>query len=101
MFGLLALASAAMFGEIYGDIRVGDAYLADAKVHLACGGETADATTDKSGSFRLRVKANGKCQLTVEHDKQSAMIDIVLFEQPAKYRFLLEQAGGKSTLKRV
>jgi hypothetical protein len=88
-------------GEIFGDIRAGDAYVADAKVQITCGAESAEGTTDKSGSFRLKVGASGKCKFSVTHNKQTATIDVVLFDQPSRYRFVLEDAGGKPVLKRV
>ena len=97
----LAISSHAAFGEIYGDLRFGDKYVADAKVHLVCGSQSAEATTDKSGSFRLTVPGTGKCQFSVAYDKQNPSIDVVLFDQAARYRFVIESKDGKYTLKRV
>ena len=88
-------------GEIYGDLRLGDKYVADTKLTLTCGAESADATTDKSGSFRITVKGSGKCTLTAAYQNQTPSVEVVLFDQPARYRFVLEDAGGKFTLKRV
>ena len=103
MHGLVSLflLGALARGEIYGDLRLGDAFVPDAKLTLTCGAETAEGTTDKTGSFRLAVKGSGKCRLTVAYDKQTPSIDVVLFEQPARYRFVLELVGGKYVLKRV
>lgn len=99
---LLAVLTAPIArGEIFGDIRAGDAYVADAKVQITCGAESAEGSTDKSGSFRLKVTGSGKCKFSVTHNKQTATIDVVLFEQPSRYRFVLEDAGGKPVLKRV
>jgi hypothetical protein len=97
---LLALASL-LRGEIYGDLRMGDKFVADAKLTLKCGAESVEGVTDKTGSFRLTVKGSGKCTLTVNYEKQSPSLDVVLFDQPARYRFVLEQADGKYVLKRV
>ncbi|MCU0620720.1 MAG: hypothetical protein MUC69_04370 [Gemmatimonadales bacterium] len=97
---LLALGALAR-GEIFGDLRLGDKFVADAKLTLKCGAETVEGTTDKTGSFRLATKASGKCTLTVAYDKQAPSVDVVLFDQPARYRFVLEQADGKYVLKRV
>jgi hypothetical protein len=89
-------------GEIYGDLRIGDKYVADTKLTLTCGAESADATTDKSGSFRITVKGSGKCKLTAAYQNQAPSVDVVLFDQPARYRFVLEAgADGKFVLKRV
>ena len=100
VFSLLALGLLAR-GEIYGDLRIGDKYVADTKLTLTCGTESADATTDKQGSFRITVKGSGKCKLTAAYEKQTPSVDVVLFDQPARYRFVLELADGKYVLKRV
>ncbi len=101
MLSLLLLSALLARGEIYGDLRLGDKYLADAKIQLTCGTETAEATTDAKGSFRLRVKASGKCQVKVIHGPHNAALDVVLFDKPAQYRLLLEDKDGKTTLKQV
>jgi hypothetical protein len=88
-------------GEIFGDIRAGDAYVADAAVQITCGAESAKGITDRSGSFRLKVGASGKCKFSVTQNKQTATIDVVLFDQPSRYRFVLEVVDGKPVLKRV
>lgn len=100
VFTLLALSLLAR-GEIYGDLRIGDKYVTDTKLTLTCGSESAETTTDKQGSFRITVKGSGKCKLTAAYDKQAPSVDVVLFDQPARYRFVLELADGKYVLKRV
>jgi hypothetical protein len=88
-------------GEIFGDIREGETYLAEVPVVLTCGAEKVDGTTDKQGSFRLKTTGSGKCTLTVTWKKQSPSIEVVVFERATKYRFVVEEAGGKLVLKRV
>jgi hypothetical protein len=97
---LLSL-SAAPLGGISGDLRLGDKYLADVKVTLTCGEETAETTTDAKGSFRLSVKGDGKCRVSVSYEGQTPGVDIVVFDKPARYRLVLEKADGKYLLKRV
>ena len=101
MLTLLLVLTRLAGGEISGDLRSGDQYLADVPVKLACGTDTVDAKTDKSGSFRLRSKEAGKCRLTVIWKDQSPSLDVVVFEQPAKYRLVIETVDGKLVLKRV
>ena len=88
-------------GEIFGDIRSGETYLAEVPVVLTCGAEKVDGTTDKQGSFRLKTSGSGKCTLTVTWNKQSPSVDVVVFERPTRYRFVVEEVGGKLVLKRV
>jgi len=95
------LLAAPPFGGIYGDLRLGDKYLADVKVTLTCGDATAEATTDAKGSFRVTVQGEGKCRVGVSYEGQTPSLEVVVFEKPARYRLVLEQAEGKYLLKRV
>jgi hypothetical protein len=88
-------------GGIYGDLRLGDKYLADVKVTLTCGDATAGATTDAKGSFRVTVQGEGKCRVGVSYEGQTPSVEVVVFEKPARYRLVLEQVDGKYILKRV
>ncbi|NUQ13029.1 MAG: hypothetical protein HUU26_12015 [Gemmatimonadaceae bacterium] len=87
--------------EVFGDLRIGDQYVADAALELTCGEETVKGRTDATGSFRLSAKSLGKCRLTVTHDGQTPAVDVVLFEKPARYRLVLERKGDTWTLRRV
>jgi hypothetical protein len=97
---LLSLATTPL-GGIYGDLRLGEKYLADVQITLTCGEASAEATTDTKGSFRLTVKGEGKCRVSVTYQGQAAGVDVVVFEKPARYRLVLEQEDGKYLLKRV
>ena len=88
-------------GEIFGDIRSGETYLAEVPVVLTCGTEKVNGTTDKEGSFKLKTTGSGKCTLTVTWKQQSPSVDVVVFERPTRYRFIVEEAAGKLVLKRV
>ena len=98
---VLSALTTGVLGEISGDVRLGDKYLAAAKIDLACGDQKAAGVTDSVGTFRLTVKGNGKCTVTVAHDQQTASVDIVVFDKPSRYRFVLELKDGKYVLKRV
>ena len=98
---IAALMFAATFGGITGDIRLGEKYLPEIPLTLKCGAEEVLGKTDKEGSFRLTAKAGGKCQLSITYQKQTASIDVVLFDQPARYRLLLELKDAKYTIKRA
>ena len=95
------VAAPVSLGEIFGDVRVGDKYVADAPVELTCAGETVKGRTDASGSFRLAGKATGKCTFSVTYEDKSASIDVVVFDKPARYRLVLESKDGAYVLKRV
>jgi hypothetical protein len=101
MLSLLLATTLLVPGEIFGDVRVGETFVADADVKLTCGAEVATGKTDKSGSFRIKSKSNGKCSVAITYQGQSPSVDIVVFERPTRYRLVLEQKDGKYTLKRV
>jgi hypothetical protein len=96
-----ALAAPASMGEIFGDVRVGDKYVADTPVQLTCGAETVKGKTDQSGSFRLAAKESGKCVFSVTYEGKTASVDVIVFDKPARYRLVLEPKDGGWALKRV
>lgn len=98
---LIPLLAVVPPGEIFGDIRQGETYLADVPIVLTCGSEKVGGTTDKQGSFRLKTTGAGKCTLTVTWNKQSPSVDVVVFASPTRYRLIVEEVGGKFVLKRV
>lgn len=102
----MALVIAAMVtpvtaGEIFGDVRVGDRYVAQAPIRMVCGTDTTRGKTDDAGSFRLATKTGGKCVVTVTHEGADASVDVVVFEKPSRYRLVLELKDGAYILKRV
>lgn len=105
MSGILSLIFGLSVGvpasTIFGDVRLGEQYVADAEISLKCGPDSTAGKTDSEGSFRLTVKSGGKCQLTVRYDKQAPSVDVVAFDKPARYRLVLELKDGKYLLKRV
>ena len=105
MYGFTLLAASLLFGtsagSIYGDVRLGDKYLAELSLTLTCGAESVEGKTDKAGSFRLTVKSGGRCSLGVSYEGQTAALDVVVFEKPAQYRLVLELKDGKYALRRV
>ena len=98
---LAALAVSAPAGEVFGDVRVGDDYVKEAAVELKCGTEVVKGKTDASGSYRLAAKGSGKCTISVTHEGQTASVEVVVFEQPSRYRLMLEKKGETWTLRRV
>lgn len=88
-------------GEIFGEVRSGADYVAQAEVKLVCGAETVTAKTDSTGSYRLRAQATGKCTFSVAVKNQTPALDVVVFERPTRYRFVVEEKDGKLVLKRV
>ena len=72
-----ALAIRAPFGEVFGDVRVGEEYVKEAAVELKCGTEVVKGKTDAAGSYRLTAKGSGKCTITVTHDGQTPAVEVV------------------------
>lgn len=101
VLALVALVHAAPLGEIFGDLRLGDKYVADAPVQLKCGDEVVKGKTDQAGSFRLAAKSSGKCVFSVTYESKTVSLDVVVFDKPARYRLMLEPKDGSYVLKRV
>lgn len=125
---LLALSvSSASAGRIFGDIKLDGKPLpegvplritvpiaADAAKDAEAKGEAKDAAkaqpakaaladsavTDKFGAYKLNVKAEGKCVLTVLYEKQPVSIEVFSYKEATRYDLILEKKEGKFALRR-
>jgi hypothetical protein len=97
----LALGSLAALagGPIYGTIRLGDTYLSSVLVMVTCPSGMDSTRTDEYGSYRLAAKDRGSCTLTVRYKTEALSIGIVSYDEPVRYRLVLEQIGGKFLLR--
>ena len=108
LFSLL-LVSPALAGKVFGDIKLdGKALPAGTPVWItqpltgdAKTAARADSTaTDKFGSFKLNVKAEGKCILTVVHEKQTLELPVFSYKEATRYDLILERKDGKLSIRR-
>lgn len=105
-----ALAAPASAGRIFGDIKMNGKPLPDSvrvkvTVPLAAEaktGATADSTlTDKFGAYKLNVKEEGRCLLTLIYEKQPVELTVFSYKEATRYDLILERSKeGKLTLRR-
>jgi hypothetical protein len=117
---LLALSvclapSNAFAGRIFGDIKMdGKPVPAGIKLKIAlappvdapgAGPKPApivvDSTvTDKFGSYKLTVKVEGKCLLTLVYEEQAPTLEVFSYKDPTRYDLILEKKDGTFSLRR-
>jgi hypothetical protein len=106
---LTILAAPALAGRIFGDIKLDGKPLPAGVVvkitqPLAADAKTAavaDTTiTDKFGSYKLTVKEEGKCILTVLYEKQPVELTVFSYKEATRYDLILEKKDGKLSLRR-
>jgi hypothetical protein len=108
-------ASTASAGRIFGDIKLdGKPVPAGLPVTIAlappasAAGDTvkpapvmADSTaTDKFGSYKLSVKPEGKCILSLTYEKQVLTLEVFSYKEATRYDLILEKTDGKFSLRR-
>ncbi len=99
--GISLLPCAAQAGALYGTARLGPAPLGGARILVACPGFAqqqagGEVNTDGSGSFSLRVAANGRCQMRVEQGGRSGPpFEVYLSDKPLRFDFVLDQGLAK------
>ena len=99
--------SAAHAGRIFGDIKM-DAKPLPAGVPVMIfrvgeGGKAArvDSTaTDKFGAYKLTVKDEGKCNLTIQYEKQTVALEVFSYKEATRYDLILEKKEVKYSLRR-
>ena len=106
---LFPLVSPALAGKIFGDIKMdGKPLPAGTPVlitqPLAADAKTAaraDSTaTDKFGSYKLNVKNEGKCILTVVFEKQTLELQVFSYKAATRYDLVLERKDERLSLRR-
>ncbi len=107
-------ASNAFAGRIFGDVKLdGKPVAAGLVVKIApivpAGepgaapkpGPVVDSTvTDKFGSYKLSVKQEGKCVLTLVYQKQAYTLEVFSYKNATRYDLILEKKDGKLSLRR-
>ena len=97
----LLTASLALAGEIYGTITEADKPIpAGVKVEITVTGNSYSGETDKFGTYRVFAKDKGKGTLKVSYKDQSPTADIFSYDKATRYDWMVENEGGKLTLKR-
>lgn len=106
--------SNAYAGRIFGDIKLdGKPVPAGLTVTIAVAppagapGEAqkpaaaADTTTtDKFGSYKLNVKQEGKCVLTLVYEKKALTLNVFSYKNATRYDLILEKKDGTLSLRR-
>jgi len=106
---MLLAASPASAGRIFGDITMDGKPMPEgatliitqplaAKDSTAAGADTTK--TDKVGSYKLNVKGEGKCLLTLSFAKESAQLAVFSYKVATRYDLIVEKVAGKLTLRR-
>ena len=108
-------ASNAFAGRIFGDIKLGGkpvpaglpVMIAVAPPPSAPGAKPkpvpvmADTTaTDKFGSYKLTMKDEGKCILTLLYEKQALTLEVFSYKEATRYDLILEKKDGRLSLRR-
>jgi hypothetical protein len=108
-------ASGASAGRIFGDIKLdGKPVPAGISLNIAVvpppgvQGVASDSativadstTTDKFGSYKLNVKKEGRCVLTLLYGKQAPTLEVFSYKDATRYDLVLENKDGKLSLRR-
>jgi hypothetical protein len=95
-------------GRLFGDIRMGGKPVpAGVPIKIArlaqgeAGAPAADSTaTDAYGAYKLTVKEQGKCLLTIRYEKQTATLEVFSYKEATRYDLVLEKKDGALSLRR-
>jgi hypothetical protein len=108
-------ASNASAGRIFGDIKLdGKPVPVGLTVKIAVAPPASDTVakskpapvvadttvTDKFGSYKLTVKQEGKCILTLVYEKHALTLEVFSYKEATRYDLILEKKDGKLSLRR-
>ena len=62
---------------------------------------TADSTaTDAYGAYKLSVKEEGKCVLSIQYEKKTVSLEVFSYKEATRYDLVLEKKDGALSLRR-
>ena len=102
-------AAGAQAGRIFGDIKMDGKPIPEGVLVLVTpvpkdkekGTAATDTTqTDKVGSYKVVVKDEGKCKLTVVYEKQPLSLEVFSYKDATRYDLILEKKDGKLGVRR-
>jgi hypothetical protein len=105
-------ASNASAGRLFGDVKIGGKPAPEGVlITVQAAPSPADkekgppapvdsVKTDKVGSFKVMVKNEGKCTLTLHVGKQTAVLEVFSYKEPTRYDLVVEEKDGKLTVRR-
>jgi hypothetical protein len=107
-------ASNASAGRLFGDVKIGGKPASEGVlITVQAAAKPADkdkekgpsapidsVTTDKVGSYKVMVKYEGKCTLTVHVGKNTAVLEVFSYKEPTRYDLIVEEKDGKLTVGR-
>jgi len=100
-FVLFLSAVPAVAAEVYGTVSEGGRPVGEGvTLAIACGGKSATASTDKTGSYHLDAPATGKCGLTITLKGESATLEVAAYEEGAQVDVVLERKDGRLSARR-
>lgn len=105
-------ASSAGAGRLFGDVKIGgkpapegmlitvQAVASSADKEKVPPAPVDSVKTDKVGSYKVVVKTEGKCVLTVHQGKKTAVLEVFSYKEPTRYDLVVEEKDGKLTVRR-
>jgi hypothetical protein len=105
-------ASNASAGRLFGDVKIGGKPASEGMlITVQAAAKPTDkekgasapidsVKTDNVGSYKVMVKYEGKCNLTVHFGKKTAVLEVFSYKEPTRYDLVVEEKDGKLTVRR-
>lgn len=93
----IALPATAAADTIFGTLTGPDG--PNAMLVLACDHATANASADRSGSYRVTVNDRGRCHLRINNMPAPGEL-VFLYDEPTRYDYEVTKAGGVTHIER-
>ena len=96
LVGALLFPSFSMGAEIYGSIREGNRPVRNETVRVNCGGEEQSGQSDNNGSYRVFIRTQGPCILSV----RGLSVPVRSYARAVRYNFEVLTESGRTFLRR-
>ena len=95
-----ALSTGVQAGKIYGSLQVkGKPVKEGTQIALECSGKSYEAQVKRYGRYSVRVRGEGGCSFSVA-GFPGASTDVISYNDPTRYNFIIVRSGNGYSLKR-
>lgn len=97
---MLLVPSILHAGQVYGTVTANRKAIANTQIEIRCGTTVTTGATSPDGSYRINVRQQGQCTLTLPRYAGQPSATVFSYPKPTQYDFEIVNTNGRSQLRR-
>jgi hypothetical protein len=100
ILAILLVPSVLHAGQVYGTVTANRRAIANTPIEIRCGTAVTVGNTSADGSYRINVRQQGQCTLTLSRYSGQPSAIVFSYPKPTQYDFEIVNTNGRYQLRR-